>query len=30
MGVTINKKSITTEPPLKNGQQPKPLGGGGG
>ena len=27
MGVTINKKSATTEPPPKNGQQPKPLGG---
>ena len=27
MGVTINKKSTTTEPPLKNGQQPKPPGG---
>ena len=27
MGVTINKKSTTTEPPPKNGQQPKPLGG---
>ena len=23
MGVTINKKSTTTEPPPKNGQQPK-------
>ena len=30
MGVTINKKSIKTEPPPWNGQQPKPLGGGGG
>ena len=28
MGVTINKKSTTTEPPPYNGQQPKPLGGG--
>ena len=27
MRVTINKKSTTTEPPPKNGQQPKPLGG---
>ena len=27
MGVTINKKSTTTEPPTKNGQQPKPPGG---
>ena len=27
MGVTINKKSTTTEPPNKNGQQPKPPGG---
>ena len=27
MGVTINKKSTTTEPPPKSGQQPKPLGG---
>ena len=27
MGVTINKKSTTTEPPPLNGQQPKPLGG---
>ena len=27
MGVTINKKSTTTEPPPSNGQQPKPLGG---
>ena len=27
MGVTINNESITTEPPHKNGQQPKPLGG---
>ena len=25
MGVTINKKSTTTEPPPLNGQQPKPL-----
>ena len=25
MGVTINKKSTTTEPPHLNGQQPKPL-----
>ena len=24
MEVTINKKSTTTEPPPKNGQQPKP------
>ena len=28
MGVTINKKSTTTEPPPQNGQQPKPQGGG--
>ena len=28
MGVTINKKSTTTEPPPQNGQQPKPRGGG--
>ena len=27
MGVTINKKSATTEPPPQNGQQPKPTGG---
>ena len=27
MGVTINKKSTTTEPPPQNRQQPKPLGG---
>ena len=27
MGVTINKKSTTTEPTPENGQQPKPLGG---
>ena len=27
MGVTINKKSTTTEPPPENGQQPKPLWG---
>ena len=27
MGVTINKKSTTTEPPPLNGQQPKPPGG---
>ena len=27
MGVTINKKSTTTEPPSKNRQQPKPLKG---
>ena len=27
MGATINKKSTTTEPPPKNGQQPKPTGG---
>ena len=27
MGVTINNESTTTEPPLSNGQQPKPLGG---
>ena len=26
MGVTINNVSTTTEPPPKNGQQPKPLG----
>ena len=26
MGVTINKKSTTTEPPPLNGQQHKPLG----
>ena len=26
MGVTINNKSTTTEPPPDNGQQPKPLG----
>ena len=26
-GVTINKKSTTTEPPPQNGQQPKPVGG---
>ena len=25
MGVTINNKSTTTEPPPQNGQQPKPL-----
>ena len=24
-GVTINNKSTTTEPPSKNGQQPRPL-----
>ena len=30
MGVTINKKSTTTEPPPLNGQQSKPRGGGGG
>ena len=29
MRVTINKKSTTTEPLPENGQQPKPLGGGG-
>ena len=29
MGVTINKKSTTTEPLPKNGHQPKPPGGGG-
>ena len=29
MRVTINNKSTTTEQPPKNGQQPKPLGGGG-
>ena len=28
MGETINNESTTTEPPHKNGQQPKPLGGG--
>ena len=27
MGVTINKKSTTTEPPPSNGQQPKAPGG---
>ena len=27
MEVTINKKSTTTEPPPKNGQQPKTPGG---
>ena len=27
MGVAINKKSTTTEPPPKNWQQPKPPGG---
>ena len=27
MGVTINKKSTTTEPPPYNRQQPKPTGG---
>ena len=27
MGVTINKNATTTEPPLQNGQQPKPTGG---
>ena len=27
MGVTINKKSTTTEPTPQNGQQPKPPGG---
>ena len=27
MGVTLNKKSTTTEPPPKNGHQPKPPGG---
>ena len=26
MRVTINKKSLTTEPPPLNGQQPKPRG----
>ena len=26
MGVTINNKSTTTEPPPYNGQQPKPPG----
>ena len=30
MGVTINNKSATTEPPPQNGHQPKPRGGGGG
>ena len=30
MEVTINKKSTTTEPLPKNGQQPKLPGGGGG
>ena len=29
MRVTINNESTTTEPPPYNGQQPKPLGGGG-
>ena len=29
MGVTINKKSTTTETPPKNGHQPKPTEGGG-
>ena len=28
IGVTINDKSTTTETPPKNGQQPKPRGGG--
>ena len=27
MGETINKKSTTTEPPHKNGEQPRPPGG---
>ena len=27
MGLTINKKSTTIEPPPYNGQQPKPPGG---
>ena len=27
MGLIINKKSTTIEPPPNNGQQPKPLGG---
>ena len=27
MGVTINKKSTTTEPPPENRQQPKPTEG---
>ena len=30
MGVTINKKSTTTEPAPLNRQQSKPTGGGGG
>ena len=30
MGVLINNESTTTEPPPKNGKQPKPLGVGGG
>ena len=30
MEVTINKKVNNNIPPLKNGQQPKPRGGGGG
>ena len=25
MGITINNESTTTEPPPRNGQQPKPL-----
>ena len=29
MGATMNNESTTTEPPPKNGQQPKPLVGGG-
>ena len=29
MGVTINKKSTTTEPPPQNGQQAMPPGRGG-
>ena len=29
MGVTISNESTTTEPPPKNGHQPKPLGEGG-
>ena len=30
MGVTINKKSTTTEPPPYNGHKPKPTREGGG
>ena len=29
MEVTITNESTTTEPPTKNGQQPKPMGWGG-